>query len=266
MKRKGSIRMSEIPTSVLKRLNSGEEETITLVEILAVDQLKLIQIVFPILKLQRYVKGIEKNWKREVGPVSFSKRFSLVAGSMLSELDSEKELEVILGKFKNHTSDIIRGYGAMLIGNYTDWNIKSKLEKISDFAIDKHSGVRELAWMSMRESFLTETKQGLKLLTKWTSSEDENKRRFASELSRPRGVWCRHSELLKQEPELGLPILFPLRKDPSRYVQNSVANWLNDASKSKPDFVREVVSDWLKENEGKETKYIAKRALRTVEK
>ena len=45
VRRKGARRMSEIPAGVLRRLNSGEAESVTLVELLAIDSAKLARAV-----------------------------------------------------------------------------------------------------------------------------------------------------------------------------------------------------------------------------
>ena len=90
-------------------------------------------------------------------------------------------------------------------------------------------------------------------------------RRFASEALRPRGVWAAHIPTLKQQPERGEPILHPLRADPSQYVQDSVANWINDASKTRPDWAIALCKRWVAENDNAATARIVKRALRSVD-
>lgn len=67
-------------------------------------------------------------------------------------------------------------------------------------------------------------------------------------------------------PELALPILEPLKADEAKYVQNSIGNWLNDASKTQPKFVIELCRRWEVESDTKETNYIIKKALRTLNK
>jgi 3-methyladenine DNA glycosylase AlkC len=62
------------------------------------------------------------------------------------------------------------------------------------------------------------------LLQPWVHDADENIRRFACELTRPKGVWCAPIRALQAQPERALHLLEPLRADTSRYVQNSVAN------------------------------------------
>lgn len=63
-----------------------------------------------------------------------------------------------------------------------------------------------------------------------------------------------------------MTILETMRSDNEKYVRDSVGNWLNDASKTNPPFVHEVCKRWIKESPTKETEYIVKKALRTIEK
>jgi 3-methyladenine DNA glycosylase AlkC len=124
--------------------------------------------------------------------------------------------------------------------------------------------VREAAWASLRNDLLAELDLALELLRPWVLDPDPNIRRCAVEGTRPRGVWCAHSERLKAEPQLALHLLEPVRADPSRYVQLSVGNWLNDASKSQPAWVRTLCARWRRESPAAETAFIVQRALRTI--
>ena len=80
------------------------------------------------------------------------------------------------------------------------------------------------------------------------------------------GGWTAHIETLKSDPEPGLAVIEPVRSDPSRYVQRAVANWLNDASKSRPDWTQAVCTRWIEESLNKETVWTVHHALRTLRK
>ncbi|MDQ4131336.1 MAG: DNA alkylation repair protein [Actinomycetota bacterium] len=153
----------------------------------------------------------------------------------------------------------------MLAGDET-LPLDERLERSRPFAADHSVAVRECAWDSFRPYVVRELERGLELLQPWVHDEDPNIRRCAVEGTRPRGVWTVHIQELKREPWRGLPLLEPVRSDPSRYVQRAVANWLNDASKDQPEWTQEVCRRWLREAPSSETEWIVRRALRTLRK
>jgi 3-methyladenine DNA glycosylase AlkC len=165
---------------------------------------------------------------------------------------------------RNSESDSVRGWGAMAIGWSPDLDLGDRLRLMRPFADDAHFAVREWAWLSLRPHIVMEPENAIRMLRPWTREESERLRRFASEASRPCGVWSKHITILKAKPDLGLPLLLPLKSDPSRYVQDSVANWLNDASKSQPEWVKAICESWLASASDERTARICRRGMRSI--
>ncbi len=96
----------------------------------------------------------------------------------------------------------------------------------------------------------------------WANDPDEHVRRLASEGCRPALPWGQALTCFKKDPTPLLPLLHQLKADPSPYVRKSVANNLNDISKTHPDLVLNLSKKWY----GKEarTDWIVKHANRTL--
>ncbi|APH54603.1 Hypothetical protein GbCGDNIH9_8551 [Granulibacter bethesdensis] len=80
----------------------------------------------------------------------------------------------------------------------------------------------------------------------------------------PRVAEIEPARALRQSPGKALPFLQPLHADSAPYVQDTVGNWLNDASKDQPDWVRSLCAQWSAENPGRATARICQRALRSI--
>jgi 3-methyladenine DNA glycosylase AlkC len=94
----------------------------------------------------------------------------------------------------------------------------------------------------------------------WAENENEHVRRLASEGIRPRLPWGQDVAWVKKDPAKVLPILEKLRNDPSEYVRRSVANNLNDISKTHPELVLELAQSWIGQSAA--TDALLKHALR----
>jgi 3-methyladenine DNA glycosylase AlkC len=263
-KRKGSRSVKDIPVNILQQLNAGEIESANLVEWLAIDQKLLVENVLTHLKRKKYVQpllaAINDLKKQTVTTVN-----EAIGLLLLNCIKENKDTE-LLDKLIVHKADAVRCWATYMIGRNEKLSLKQKFKELQALAADTHFGVREIAWMSIRPSISKQLDASIEILNQWTKSKDENIRRFASEATRPRGVWCEHIDALKKKPELAITILEELKNDPAKYVQDSLGNWLNDASKSAPDFVKDTCRRWEKESPTKATGYIIKKALRSIEK
>ena len=266
LNRKGARKAEDIPEEVLKLLNEGKIETANLTEWLAIDHSILIKNVFPEIGISNNINRVVLNSIQEQKKPSTMNSVKLTGNLLFENLSNKNERQKIFKKLSSHKSDSIRCYAPYLIVLNSELSLEDKLNRIKELVADKHFGVREVVWMSIRPEIDKQLIESISILSKWTENEDENIRRFTTESTRPRGVWCKHIEKLKEKPELALPILEKLKADKSKYVQDSLGNWLNDASKSKPDFVIELCKKWAKESPNKETGKIIKRARRTIDK
>lgn len=221
-KRKGARSTKDIPETILQQLNEGIIETVNLVEWLAVDQRLLLTNILTqnnrIHYLQSVLNKINQLKKQTVNTINEA------IGTDLFLLTLENKDVSFRALLMQHPSDVVRCWTTYFIGKNNQLSIEEKLEAIKPFAADEHFGVREICWIAVRKDITNYLAKSIEILSVWSIDENPNVRRFASESIRPRGVWCEHIELLKQQPELALPVLEVLKSDSSKYVQDSVGN------------------------------------------
>jgi 3-methyladenine DNA glycosylase AlkC len=114
----------------------------------------------------------------------------------------------------------------------------------------------------IRPFLLQDPGKALATMREWAEHDDEHVRRLASEGCRPRLPWGVSLPVFKEDPAPLLPILETLKDDESESVRRSVANNLNDISKSHPDLVLDIGERWLGHSEQRDR--LVKHACRTL--
>ncbi|MCF8482242.1 MAG: DNA alkylation repair protein [Rhodospirillum sp.] len=244
--RKGAAKVAAVTPEILARLHAGAEETLTLSECLAVDFAEMARGCLSVATAEAVTAAVDPS-------AGITKRMAQAAGTLPDD---------VVDDLITHPSDTIRGWAAFALAGRHGSDLEALFSALRPLAADSHFGVREWAWLAARPAIVAQPMAALSLLMPWTGEGDETLRRFASEATRPRGVWCSHIAVLKADPEPARLLLEPLKADPSKYVRDSVANWLNDAAKTRPDWVLALTGRWL-EGATKETAALVKRARRS---
>lgn len=260
LQRKGVRKVVDIPAEVLQLLNEGKIATVNLTEWLAVDQHQLLSTFLKTINKEEWLDDIEIALLAQKKPSANNNAKTI--GLAFGQLLPQERLDQLFG---GHASDVVRCWHCWASSIQQD-DTAALLESMKAFAADSHFGIREVVIFATKERLATDLPTAIPILAQWTQSSDENVRRYAAEVLRPIGVWTKKITAFQEDPDLALPVLTPLRADPSKYVQNAVANWLNDASKSQPAWVKTLCQEWEASSSVKATAYIIKRGLRTINK
>lgn len=252
--------MRDVPEEVLAVLEAGEAETVNLMEWLAADMGKLARAVAAQLPAGRLQTNLLLA-ADEMGGLGVIARLRAAGRAIaLASAPGSSEFDCL----RHHKSDLVRQWACYAVNDSAlSLSLDHRLNKTLPFAADRNMSVRETAWMAFRPHLAERFEQALPLIERLALNENENIRRFAVEVTRPRSVWGAHLPSLKREPSLALAVLEAVREDPSRYVRLAAGNWLNDASKSRPDWVADLSRRWAK-GANPSTHFIVKRGLRTI--
>lgn len=159
----------------------------------------------------------------------------------------------VIPEFKSHYTCFIF---PDFVGQYGHEYVSLSLETLKELT---KFGTSEFA---IREYLKRDLKGTLKVMNKWADDKNVHVRRLASEGCRPRLPWSFNIPEIMNNPELTRPILEKLKADEELYVKKSVANHLNDFSRTQTKWLLSVIGEWDKKNE--HTAWIIKHASRTL--
>ncbi|MDR2584985.1 MAG: DNA alkylation repair protein, partial [Prevotellaceae bacterium] len=146
------------------------------------------------------------------------------------------------------------GYVEIYGQDQKDWDISiNAMEKYTQYASFE---------FVVRQFIIKHEERMMVQMYNWSKHENEHVRRLSSEGCRPALPWGQALNKFKKDPTPILPILEQLKTDPSLYVRKSVANNLNDISKTHPDLVVKIAKEWYGKNEN--TDWIVKHGCRTL--
>ncbi len=196
-------------------------------------------------------------------------RVELIADELNNELDNSypEQIEVliqILGPENDEETGMFKEYyWIMPIAKFVE---KYGLDHfdISMRAIEEITK-RNTGEYAIRPFIEKYPEQTMARMETWSMDSNKHIRRLSSEGGRPRLPWATKFQMFIDDPSPLLPILENLKDDPSKYVQKSVANCLNDILKDNPEIAKKIIRKWSTDAT-KERIWIIKHALRNLRK
>lgn len=158
-------------------------------------------------------------------------------------------------------------FGRFIFAPLGEYVVNNGLENHRDVSLDLLEALTQRFSMEFAiRPFLNRWPEDvLERMSDWVTHDHYHVRRLVSEGSRPKLPWGMKIGLQAEQP---LPFLHQLHSDPTRFVTRSVANHLNDISKSDPDTVVDTLKTWqgLEQQSAKELDWMTRHALRGLVK
>jgi 3-methyladenine DNA glycosylase AlkC len=205
---------------------------------------------FPELELKQRIYWI-RDVLKECLPFDFRKAATILVKSLPPENDNTK-------------AD--NDFGDFIYAPYADFIAQSGCTaKDLDFSLNAlHAITMRFSVEDAIRYFINAfPEKTMKHLQNWSKDRHYHVRRLASEGTRPKLPWCQKIQI---PVESAIPILDNLYADKTRFVTRSVANHINDISKTNPALVLKTLSKWKnsKKQDAKEMDYIIRHSLRSL--
>jgi len=217
---------------------------------------EVIKKEYSSFKVEEFIKAvIDETWE-DLELKARGRHVTLKLGEFLPS--NYKEAIKVIDK-------AIDKYEGLVIMSFNDYiEVFGQDKENLDVSIDALGRYTEYmsSEFAVRPFIINYEEKMMKQMYAWSKDKNEDRRRLSSEGCRPALPWGQALPKYKEDPTPILPILEQLKDDPSLYVRKSVANNLNDISKTRPDVVIKIAKDWY--GKSANTDWIVKHACRTL--
>lgn len=221
-----------------------------------------IQSIHPEFNKRQFIQKAKKG----VTPLELKDRVELICDLIQEYISKDFKsswgiLEQILGEENEKETGMFKeGYWIMPIAKFVekygvdDFNISMKaVEEITK---------RNTGEYTIRPFIEKYPNRTMKKMLQWSKNKNKHVRRLSSEGCRPKLPWATKLQIFIDNPNPIIPILDNLKDDPSKYVQKSVANNVNDILKDNYSQGIDILKKWVNQNPSPQRKWIIKHALR----
>jgi len=211
---------------------------------------KKVVLRFPEQELMERIAGI-RDALFEYLPSDYKEAVKIIVAALPPELDTSRSDDDFGDFIYAPYSYYVAKYGCEK--KYLTVSLRALEEITKRFSVEG----------AIRDFLNTFPKETLVAVTRWSKSKNYHVRRLASEGTRPNLPWAKK---IVYDAKAILPILDILHTDNTRYVTRSVANHLNDISKTDGELVIRTLKRWQKEKvqATSELAFMTRHALRTL--
>lgn len=225
-----------------------------------------IQGVFPAFDTKTFIHHAEQ----DLAPLELKDRVAWMADRLHQQLPGPFDhnaslLVAILGpQNEQETGMFHTWYWVMPLAAYVEKYGLDHFES-SMYAIETIT-MRNTGEYAIRHFIETHYEATMARMRQWSCHPNFHVRRLSCEGGRPRLPWAKKLDRFIKDPAPLLPILENLKDDPSRYVQKSVANCLNDILKDNETVGKKIISNWCSSTMPPERQWIVRHAIRNLVK
>ena len=206
--------------------------------------------------------------KAHLGEEPFLARMALYADALETGLG--RDYLDALALFHQALGPVLPGETGMFTTGYWLWPIARFVQRhclaapLESLAFIRELTCRHTGEFAVRPLLAQRPDLAMQAFDAWSLDPCVHVRRLASEGMRPRLPWAARCDAALDFPETYARVLARLKDDPSRFVQKSVGNNLNDLYRVRPAMAEGIIASWQQGELSPQAEWVIRHARRRL--